>query len=310
MKNHFLCWCCLGLFALLFSSCEKTVDINLSSTEKLVVVEGVIETDQLPYVSLTNSIGFFDKIDLSAVNYVHQAQIQVLDLNTNQQITLREYSVDTTIGSETFSFNIYGPDISDPVAMNFKGQVDHSYKLTISSGGKTYEGVAKIPVTPPLDSVWIEPVPGRETEYAALKALYSDPDSLGNAVRIETLLKKKNKTGDVERFLTSFNSVYDDGIINGTRIPLSIDLGYDKSKQYSQDEFQTLGYLQRGDTVTLKWSAIDRGVFKFWELLAISAGSVGNPFASPTKVQGNVKGALGVWSAFSPIYYTVVDTLK
>ncbi len=286
------------------------MDINLSSKDKLIVVEGVIETDQLPYVSLTNSIGFFDKIDLNAIDYIHQAQIEVLDLNTNQKITLREYNIDTTIGSETFSFNLYGPDISDPVAMNFKGQVDHSYKLSILSEGKTYEGIAKIPVPPPLDSVWIEPVPGRESEFAGLKALYNDPDSLGNAVRIETLLKKKNKTGEAERFLTSFNSVYDDGIINGTRIPLSIDLGYDKSKQYNQDEFQTLGYLQRGDTVTLKWSAIDRGVFKFWELLAISAGSVGNPFASPTKVQGNVKGALGVWSAFSPIYYTVVDTLK
>lgn len=297
------------IFSLMFASCEKEVDIKLKTGEPTLVVEGVIETDQLPYVTLTRSMGFFDKIDLNTIDFVNNAQVVVQDLTNQQQITLREYVVDTTVGNQVFSFSIYGPDLNDPNAMAFKGQAEHLYRLSILSEGKSYEGVTKIPNTAPLDSVWVEAVPGLPG-YAALKAYYNDPDTVGNSVRIETLRKRKEKDGLPEVFETSFNSVYDDAIINGTRIPLSIDLGYNKAQEIKQEDFRTLGYLKTGDTVTLKWSGIDRQVFKFWELMTVAEGSVGNPFASPTKVIGNVKGALGVWGGYGPLYYTVIDTLQ
>ncbi|HPI54550.1 MAG TPA: DUF4249 family protein, partial [Chitinophagaceae bacterium] len=109
-------------FTLLFTSCEKEVDIKLKTGEPTLVVEGVIETDQLPYVTLTRSMGFFDKIDLNTVDFVNNAQVVVQDLTSQQQITLREYVVDTTLGNQNFSFSIYGPDLNDPNAMAFKGQ--------------------------------------------------------------------------------------------------------------------------------------------------------------------------------------------
>ncbi|HNF72614.1 MAG TPA: DUF4249 family protein, partial [Chitinophagaceae bacterium] len=146
--------------------------------------------------------------------------------------------------------------------------------------------------------------------FSVVKVMYNDPDTFGNAVRIATLNKKYIKTGDPEIYLTGFSSVYNDDIINGTVLPLSIDLGYDKTREYSQDEFQTLGFVGKGDTVTLKWSAIDNRVFKFWETLSYSAGSIGNPFASPTKIQSNIPGALGIWGAYNPSFYTIIDSVK
>lgn len=307
MKIHSILILGLLLFG---TSCEKEIKISLTSKDKLIVVEGVIENGQNPYVTLTNSIGFFDKIDLSKIQYIQNANVNVQDIVTGVAINLLEYHIDTTIGNQTFSFGIYGPDFLDPVASNFKGQVGHSYFLKIESEGKTYSSYTTIPEAKGLDSVWTEPVPGREDSFAVLKAFYTDPDTLGNSVRIETKVNRYIKDSSIERFLTSFNSVYNDDIVNGVRIPISIDLGYDKSKQYSNSDFQTLGFLRRGDTVTLKWSAIDRGVFKFWETLSYSAGSVGNPFASPTKIQSNVKDALGIWGGYNPTYYTVVDTIQ
>ena len=298
------------LLAFVGVSCEKEIDIDLSSGEKLIVVEGSIETDQQPYVSISNSIGFFDKIDLSNIGYIKGADVQVTDLTAGKTIKLIEYNIDTTIGNQTFSFSIYGPDINDPQALNFKGQIGHTYLLNILSEGRNFTAVAQIPSTTGLDSIWTEPVPGREDTFSVLRVLYNDPDTFGNSVRVQTLNRKYVKDGSFETFQTSFNSVYNDDVINGARFPLTIDLGYDKSKQYSNKEFQTIGYLRKGDTVTVKWGAIDRGVFKFWETLAFSAGSVGNPFASPTAIQSNVSGALGVWGAYNTLFYTITDTLK
>ncbi len=300
---------CLIFLVSVLNACEKEVHINLTSKDKLVVIEGNIENNQQPYVYLTNSIGFFDKIDLNSVSYIKNAVITVQDLNTGTSVQLKEYSVDTVIGTNTFSFNIYAPDINDPVAFNFKGQVDHSYKLTVISNGKTYESVTKIPTGNGLDSLWIERVPNRDS-FRTLHGIYVDPDTFGNSVRVQTLLQQANKNGDPEIFQTAFNSVYNDDIVNGVKLPVTIDIGYDKTKDYSQEEFQTLGFFKKGDTVTVKWSAIDRKVFKFWETMAYSQGSIGNPFASPTKIQSNIPGALGVWAGYNARQYTIIDTLK
>lgn len=291
-------------------ACEKDVDITLSTGEKQIVVEGVIETDQQPYVTLTNSMGFFDKIDLSSLSYVEGAQIEITDLNSGNQIVLKEYKIDTTFGNQSFKFNIYGPDQSDPNAMNFKGIQGHSYLLKITANGKLFSSVTAIPSASGLDSIWTEPVPGREDSFSVVKVMYNDPDTFGNAVRIQTLNKKYKKDGSPEVFLTSFNPVYDDAIINGSRFPVTIDMGYDKSKTYTNEDFQTLGFIRRGDTVTVKWAAIDKKVFKFWETLVYSTSAVGNPFASPVKVQGNISGALGVWGGYNAQFYTITDTLK
>jgi hypothetical protein len=299
----------LFLLIILLISCEKEVNIKLNDGEKKIVVEGVIDVNEVPYVSLTRSIGFFDKIDLSSVEYIKNAAITITDLNTSNSILLKEYSIDTVVGSNTFKFSLYGPDFSDPVAAAFKGEIGHTYKINIVENTNVYEAYTLIPENVGLDSVWLEPVPGKEDSFSVLKAIYSDPDTFGNCVKLQTKRNRMIKDGSPELFYSSFTSVYTDNIVNGTKINLSIDLGFDRTRDYSQKEYQTLGYVKKGDTVTVKWSAIDRNVFTFWETLSFSAGSVGNPFASPVQVVGNVKGAIGVWGGYSSKYFTVIDSL-
>lgn len=294
----------------ILSSCEKEIHIDLTSKDKLVVIEGAIETNQQPYVYVRNSIGFFDQIDLNSVSYIRNAQITVTDITSNTSVTLKEYSIDTMVGNNHFSFNIYAPDVNDPVAMSFKGHINHIYKLNVASEGKYYESFTKIPSSSGLDSLWTERVPGLEDSFRILRAIYVDPDTFGNAVQIQTQVKRVIKTGDPEIFQTSFSPVYNDDIFNNARLPITIDMGYDKTKIYSQDELQRLTFLRRGDTVTVKWSAIDKQVYNFWQTLTYSQGSIGNPFSSPTKIQSNIPGALGVWAGYNAMFYTIVDTLK
>ncbi len=296
------------LAVIMLASCEKEVNIHLNDGTKKIVVEGVIDSGEVPYVTLTRSIGFFDKIDLGSVEYIH-AQVTVTDITTAKSIVLKEYTIDTVFNGNTFHFSIYGPDFLDPDAAAFKGEPGHVYKLHILDNLQEYESYAMIPGNVGLDSLWVEPVPGREDSFSVLKAIYNDPDTFGNCVRLQTRTNRFVKTGEPELFYSAFSSVYTDNIINGTKINLDIDLGFDHTKNYSRQEYQTIGYVRKGDTVTVKWSAIDKHVFTFWETLSFSEGSVGNPFASPVQVQGNVKGALGVWGAYHSKYYTLIDSL-
>jgi hypothetical protein len=73
------------------------------------------------------------------------------------------------------------------------------------------------------------------------------------------------------------------------------------------DFSDSTGYVFRGDTVTLKWSAIDRGVFNFYQTFEYAVGTVGNPFSSPINVQTNISGgALGIWAGYGSTYTTIV----
>lgn len=91
----------------IFIGCEKEVNIDLTSKDKLVVIEGTIESNQQPYVYLTNSIGFFDKIDLNSVGYIKNANITVTDITTGVSVELKEYNIDTLVWqSSIFIYNL------------------------------------------------------------------------------------------------------------------------------------------------------------------------------------------------------------
>lgn len=293
-----------------FTACEKTIQVNLSEGKKQLVVEGVIESGEMPYVLLTRSIGFFDKIDFNKVDFVKGAQVRVNDLTSGKSVALKEFSIDSVVGGQTFSFTVYIPDFNDPNALTFKGEFGHQYQLNIDYNNETFSAVTQIPKSTGLDSLWLEPVQGKEQEYAILRARYADPDTLGNCVKIQTKRQKMVKDGFPEDYFSPFNDVYDDNIINGLKVNITVDLGFDRNREYSTEEFQYLPYVKKGDTVTVKWSAIDRSVYRFWETLAFAEGSVGNPFASPTKVQSNVSNkAVGVWAGYGNYYFTIIDSL-
>ncbi|MGB8193468.1 MAG: DUF4249 family protein, partial [Chitinophagaceae bacterium] len=50
----------------------------------------------------------------------------------------------------------------------------------------------------------------------------------------------------------------------------------------------------------------DKATFDFWRTMEFSYASIGNPFSSPTKVLGNVKGALGYFGGYAVQYKTII----
>lgn len=283
----------------LLTACEKDVDLNLKDGDSRLVVEGYIENDRPPFVFLTKSIGYFSKIDLNTLqnSFVHGATVKVSDGTTT--ITLREYSIDT--GSNGNKFSFYSIDTAG--SSFFVGTINKTYKLTIDlPDGKHYESTTKIPNPTTLDSVIsIYPAPPFDTSKnptaRQIKLFFTDPDTLGNYVRYFT---QRNS----EPYYAGLNSVYDDQLINGKPFSTTFAMGENRSTQVP---FDSLGLAYIGDTVTLKWCAIDKNVYDFWSTYEYSLGTLGNPFSTPVSVKSNVSNdALGVWAGYGAIYKTVI----
>ena len=278
------------------ASCQKEVHINLGSTSSVVVVQGQVQTGQPPYVVLTSTISFFSTIDLTSLqnSFVHNAVITVSD--GSQVATLREYSFDTGVSNKYYVYSVdtsHGPGI-------MLGVAGKTYDLTIKVNGATYTASTRIPYPKGVDSMWFaapefKSIRTPDSAYQ-LFANYTDPDTPGNFVRSFT---RKNRG----QFYPV--GLYSDDAVNGIRISnIAMFAGYQDSTNVQRD---TVRYFFPGDTVTLNWCQIDKGVYTFWNTEAFAQQSIGNPFSSHIYVQTNIKGgAIGVWAGYSSAETTLV----
>lgn len=286
---------CLTIFVtLLFSSCEKAVNFKLDDVTPKLVVEASIENGQNPVVYLSKSLNYFSKIDQSilAASFVHSAEVYI----SNGTLThkLKEFSVPVGGG---YNFFYYTNDPANPLTA-FAGQLNKQYSLRIVSEGKEYTAVTTIPnITRRIDSLFWKPAPpGNPPEKVALMVRAYDQPGFGDYIRYFT---KRNN----EPFYAGLISVYDDQIIDGSEYEVQVEKGVDRN----QDHPEGYSFFDRGDTVTLKVSNIDKATFDFWRTMEYTYSSVGNPFSSPTKVTGNISGgALGYFGGYASQYKTLI----
>lgn len=269
------------------TSCTKDITINLPPQEPHFVVEGHIETGLPPYVILTKSSDYYATFYLDSINnyFVHNAVVKVSD--GTDTITLPELYIDTG-----------GVTLSAYVGFGMIGKEEKTYSLWIEAEGTTLTAVTTIPKATPLDSIWYEPnvIPDNDT-FIRLNCRYSDPPEPGNYVRYFT---KENS----QPFYPGLNSVFSDDVVNGTTFNFSLDKGVDRNDttQFYDGYFQ----FRKGDTVVVKWCAIDESHFNFWRTLEFELNSQGSPFASPVVIQGNINGGLGIWGGYAPSYMSMI----
>lgn len=285
----------LVLFLLTLSACEKTVTFGLNETAPKLVVEASIENGQPPVVYLTNSIGFFSKIDPQTLSnsFLHNAEVYV----SNGSLThkLREYTVPISGG---YNLYYYSADPSSPSTL-FSGELNKEYSLRILTGGKEYTARTRIPdTTRRIDSLfWKDAPAGNPSGKVQLMLKAYDPPGFGDYIRYFT---KRN----TEIFYPGLNSVYDDQIIDGTSYEIQVERGVDRNSGSLGEGYS---FFDRGDTVTLKLCNIDRATYDFWRTMEFNYVSVGNPFSTPTRVSGNISGgALGYFGGYAAKYRTIV----
>lgn len=282
------------LVFVLFSSCEKDINFNLKNASDLLVVDANIENGQPPFVILTKSLSFYSTIDPALLlnSFVRNARVTISNgVKTHQ---LKEYPTVLPGGNTIYTYSID----SSNLATAFVGEFNTTYTLNISAGSESYSAVTTIPVlAKKADSLWWRPAPFTDdTTRVILMVKVTDPPGLGNYIRYFT--KKDN-----EPFFPGENSVFDDQVIDNTTYELQVDPGVNRNNPIPFDS----NYFHRGDTVTFKLCNIDKATYTFWSTWEFAYQSIGNPFAQPNKVLGNISnGALGAFYGYAAFYKTLV----
>src|SRR5215204_3841994 len=284
----------LFIASLSLVSCEKGVTFDLEESSPKLAVEATIETNQLPFVVLSRSQNYFSQItpDILAASFVRNAEVYM----SNGTVTnkFKEYSSPLPNGS---NFYFYSIDPSDPTTI-FYGRENTQYSLRIVVEGKEYTATTKIPaITRRIDSLfWKQPSGNIDSNKVALMIRATDKPGYGDYIRYYT---QRNR----EPFYPALNSVYDDQIIDGTSYEVEVERGVDRTQDLPDD----YSLFEKGDTVTMKLCQIDKATYDFWRTMEFSYGSIGNPFASPTKVLSNISnGALGYFGGYAPQFRTII----
>jgi hypothetical protein len=275
-------------------SCERSVTFDLNDVPPKLVVEGIIENGQPPVVYLSKSLNYYSAIDLSilANNFVHNADVFIS--NGVLIHKLKEYAVPVGFG---FNFYYYSIDSSN-LATAFVGELNRQYSLRSESEGREYAATTTIPlITKQIDSVYWKQAPGSNPpERVALMIKATDPPGYGDYIRYYT---RRNS----EPFYPGINSVFDDQVVDGTTYDVQVERGVDRNKDI-QEGFT---FFKKGDTVTLKLANIDKATYDFWRTMEFSYASIGNPFASPTKVLSNISnGGLGYFGGYAAQFRTII----
>ncbi|MBI3140028.1 MAG: DUF4249 domain-containing protein [Sphingobacteriales bacterium] len=282
----------LSLFLLV--SCEKTVSFKLDNVPPKLVVEGTIGNGEPPLIYLSRSLAYFSTIspDSLANSFVHDAEVWVS--NGSRTHRLKEYAVPVQGGYTGYYYSV---DSSSP-ATAFNGELNTNYTLRISWQGREYTAFTRIPsITRRIDSLFWKPAPaGNIPNKVELMLRAYDPPGFGDYVRYFT---KQNS----DPFYPGLNSVYDDQIIDGSVYEIQVEKGVLRNGITPE----AYSFFDRGDTVILKLSNIDKATYDFWRTMEFTYASVGNPFSSPTRVLNNISGgALGYFGGYASQYRRII----
>lgn len=274
--------------------CEKDIEFPLENSEPKLVVEGIIENGTAPVVMLSRSLNYFSQITPEILNesFVHDADVFVS--NGVKTHKLKEYAVPLAGNYKLYYYSIDSTNL----ATAFSGELNTSYSLRIVTGNKQYNANTTIPrITKVIDSIWWKPAPPQaDAEDVIVMIKATDPPGFGDYIRYFT---KKNS----QPFLPALNSAFDDLFVDGTTYELQLEPGINRNQPIDDDD----RFFERGDTVTLKLSNIDKTTFDFWRTMEFSYQSVGNPFSTPVKVAGNISGnALGYFGGYASQYKTLI----
>ncbi|MEO7119585.1 MAG: DUF4249 domain-containing protein [Ginsengibacter sp.] len=287
MKVIVLIFCSILLF-----SCEKNIHFNLKIVPAVIVVDANIENGQRPVVILSKSFNYFSKITAADLDtsFVHNAEISLSNGTKTQKLI--EYSLDS-VGYRFYFYSIDTANISEA----FLGEINTTYHLKINTAGQEYDATTTIPsLAEKIDSLWSKPTPfASDTTEADVYVQLTDPPGLGNYGRYYTQINNGP-------FLPGIQSVFDDELIDGTTYDIKITPGVDRNNPIAFDK----NYFHKGDTVTLKISNIDRNTYQFWLTMEFAYQSIGNPFASPNTVLGNISnGGLGAFCGYASATKTI-----
>ena len=297
-------------------ACTKEVDIDIPQHQEQLVVDGRVETGGFPIVLLSKSTDIYGQTDANQVleSFETGAIITVSDgINVVVLDEICSNSLPPSVASafaeffgieesELGNFDLCVYTTTDPSVI---GEVGKTYSLNIDYENEIYQAETTILPEVPLDSIYWKEDPDNP-DNGFCWATLTDPAGQGDSYFWEARRIHVNQEGDPtdELFQNTFNPAFTDDFFDG----LSIDFAYENPQGFTDESLQQneRGYYQREDSVVIKFSKIDLGVYEFMEKKYTQLQTGGSPFATPLNIPSNLtNGARGVWAGYSTSYDTL-----
>jgi hypothetical protein len=279
-----------------FAACEKDISLDLPPSDSEIVVDGYVETGLPPYILLSQTSGYFSPIGFD--NLVNDAitDAEVWLSDGFDTVRLNQVAINGIVQS-----GIYVALDSSTLAPLMIGVPGRNYALRIiTSSGKIITSSAKLMIPVQPDSVWFRVNTGNDSLGLGYMRL-DEPDTIENCYRIFT----KRITKDM-MFLPPSGSVFDDRFINGQLFDFAYNRGRIINSIAADDNNEEAGLFKKGDTIVVKFTSIDRGVFEFWRDAETQLSNIGSPFAVPFNIKSNINGGIGLFATYAPVYDTII----
>jgi hypothetical protein len=318
--KRFILLCMLSIVLL---ACEKEITVDLPEAAEQIVVDGTIEQGQAPFVLLSTSRNPFSSNSLAGLEgfFLSGAEVRVSD--GTSQITLDEIctgDLPPSLLSAVAEATGFSPEFIQSVDIcaytvldnSFLGEIGRTYRLEVDYEDKTLTSETKINELVVLDSLWFS-IPQGGDSLGFAYARLTDPDTVGNAYRWSA--KRINRypswsahAGEVKdpSYIYPLGSTYDDEFFNGLSFEFAYFRGSFINSTKEDDLNEERGFYKVGDTIAVRGSVIDRGVFKFVSAMEDQIGTQGSPFSTPVNLQGNIDGGLGLWAGYGAVYDTII----
>ena len=190
MKNNIS----IIFFALLFTSCEKTVDLKYKGNQSRVIIEGNITNEPGPYfVRVTKSVSLPDTGDYPSID---NAIVAISDDAGNNETLAPQ-------GNGMYRTN------------TLAGVSGRTYTLTVNAENQTYTAQSTMPHQVLFDSIKAEQFTfGGDVEFNIIP-VYTDPLGKGNNYRF--VLSVNNKLSN-QHFVQ--NDQVTNGLVNTVRLEI------------------------------------------------------------------------------------------
>lgn len=274
---------------ILFASCEKDIDIDMPQFEPSVVVEGYIVNGMNPIIVLSNNIEFTAEsgIETYEESFIHNALVTITTNGTSTDTLVEIENTSPESGLTTYVYS----------SSKIRGEVGSQYELKIIAQGKSYKSKATIPEPVPIKEIWYED--NTESDDEDLKLVWvkiQDPVGI-NYYRYGSEINGKHGTQPEI-------STISDNAFDGGEYSKSIDSGL--GNEESDMHGSVSGYFVVGDTITVKWLNVEKSYYDFWTSVDYKRSQSMNPMMSPTRIVGNIDGALGYWSGIGASVKSIV----
>ncbi|MDU1889397.1 MAG: DUF4249 domain-containing protein [Dysgonomonas sp.] len=232
---------CAVAFSLLFSSCEKEIDVELRSVEPRIVIEGIVKQDQFATVKVSHTKDFNDNTGYPSLS---GAVVTISDSEGNTEVLKQD---------ETGWYT----------AKNIKGVQKRTYNLSIVYEGEEYTATSTMPPHVNLDSLSMYKVP--VMDYAFPMIHFQDPVGEENQYYRALLFIKGKQHPDMGEFVRSAELT--DGRYYHQFIPAG-------THDDDNDPYE------KGDELTVEFQCIDKGAYTFFYTLSRVEDDLTNPISN------------------------------